>query len=692
MLETEDLLIEEDIDNRSQTYRDIYRRLNSYTNGFSIEYGKFPFNTKSELESAESILKDHYNKVNKKGLDYNRINLDGVDYVIEFKEPINNDEVEEDFAHGDELKYMPNKAPTAGPLAGGIVGGMAESVDENLELDERLYLDKKRKALANTGFKVDGLVEEEILNLYQDVCGVEPYDKDKIKKEYNLFEALQELYTLNEDYLYKGSGKCDRCGTIINYRDAYVINDHDLTRPQYICKKCYSSSDELLREPISNNGEDNIKITEEVHSELNPKLWSDGELKPQVKEKLENIVKVFDDNLKEDGIELDVKDIVVIGSNANYNYNNGSDIDLHIVADTSVYENQEDLAMKLYQAYKTLFNNKFDPVIYGCPVEIYVEPDSIKANSNGMYSLNTGWIKEPVKTEIPEVDKELLNNKLKPFIDRFNKADTIEDIENLIDDIYLQRQRGILKDGEYSIDNLVFKEFRNKGYLQKLKDKKVELENKDMSLESLQEAYLNGGIDVRSLADNLYDFMFNNEMYVDIQDYFNGPMDSAIIEVIVKGDWKHDHIRFNNLVDDFAKENNLKVWKIDEEEIGDSGDDSYEARHTVYLVDKDKYDTLDKMRGMFNAKDDHGSYKDESLKSSKLASDDSKKLDEEENVNNTPLAKTKKVFVYLTKDINTGMPKSTIIDYNVIDGDIEDPDFDVSILDKYIDGRLRAKG
>lgn len=61
----------------------------------------------------------------------------------------------------------------------------------------------------------------------------------------------------------------------------------------------------------------------------------------------------------------------------------------------------------------------------------------------------------------------------------------IEAIDELIDDIYEMRRKSINKDGEYGIGNLVFKEFRNLGYLQQLKDKKIELENQRLSLESL---------------------------------------------------------------------------------------------------------------------------------------------------------------------------------------------------------------
>ena len=92
----------------------------------------------------------------------------------------------------------------------------------------------------------------------------------------------------------------------------------------------------------------------EKHDKLNPDLWDDNnELRPEVKAKLENIVQHFDDALKNDGVELDVIDVCIIGSNASYNYNPASDIDLHIIADTSVYDN-EDLALKAYQAYKWL--------------------------------------------------------------------------------------------------------------------------------------------------------------------------------------------------------------------------------------------------------------------------------------------------------------------------------------------------
>ena len=104
------------------------------------------------------------------------------------------------------------------------------------------------------------------------------------------------------------------------------------------------------------------------------------------------------------------------------------------------------------------------------------------ANSNGVYSLFNGWLKKPVKDDIP--DNVDLEPELSEWVTRSNECDSIESIDSFMDDIYKLRQESILKDGEYGKGNLIFKELRNRSILQALKDKKVELENQEMSLES----------------------------------------------------------------------------------------------------------------------------------------------------------------------------------------------------------------
>lgn len=58
-------------------------------------------------------------------------------------------------------------------------------------------------------------------------------------------------------------------------------------------------------------------------------------------------------------------------------------------------------------------------------------------------------------------------------------------ISDFIEDLYDLRKESIATDGEYGIGNLVFKEFRNRGYLDKLKDMKNEERSKELSLEKL---------------------------------------------------------------------------------------------------------------------------------------------------------------------------------------------------------------
>lgn len=63
----------------------------------------------------------------------------------------------------------------------------------------------------------------------------------------------------------------------------------------------------------------------------------------------------------------------------------------------------------------------------------------------------------------------------------------IDDIDKLIEDIYELRKIGIAEGGEYDNRNLLFKEFRNKGYLDNLKELKNKLVSKELSLKEQQE-------------------------------------------------------------------------------------------------------------------------------------------------------------------------------------------------------------
>ena len=120
---------------------------------------------------------------------------------------------------------------------------------------------------------------------------------------------------------------------------------------------------------------EDLKEEVEKHDELNPVLFEDGKLKEDVKQALHRIATEFCDGLHENGIKYKLDDIVLTGSNASYNYNKNSDIDLHLRFDTSIYDDEEKqtMAAMIYDYAKKAFNTKYTIKIQDIPVEIYAE-------------------------------------------------------------------------------------------------------------------------------------------------------------------------------------------------------------------------------------------------------------------------------------------------------------------------------
>ena len=244
--------------------------------------------------------------------------------------------------------------------------------------------------------------------------------------------------------------------------------------------------------------EELIQETVEKHDTLNPKLFTEDEvLKDEVRNKMLEIVDVFAESLKQDGIKFNVDDIILIGSNANYNYTKNSDIDLHIITNTDDLNCPDDLYPLLYSAYRSLFNKKFDINFYGIPLEVYVETSGTPRVSGGVYSVKDNkWLKRPIATDIPDIDTEAVNKEVKKWKKRYNnivkkyRGDLLseEDVEDFINDLYALRKDNLSDSGEFGTPNLIFKEMRNLGCLDKLKDMKSRLKARRLSLESLYES------------------------------------------------------------------------------------------------------------------------------------------------------------------------------------------------------------
>lgn len=228
--------------------------------------------------------------------------------------------------------------------------------------------------------------------------------------------------------------------------------------------------------------------------ELCPKMWhmdEDGyKLDNEVRDGLLKIAKDFVTNLKKD-YELDIKiyDVVIIGSIANYNWTDYSDVDLHIITDYSTLDMTPDDAQTLFDAIKVNWNNKHDIKMKGHDVEIYVQDKTHKPVSTAEYSVaKHKWIKEP-KKEDPEFDKQLIKKKYKEYKGKINgllKKHEENGLKKLLDKLYKFRQAGLDKGGELSEENIVFKILRAKGHLDKIKDGVAKIYDKKMSVKETE--------------------------------------------------------------------------------------------------------------------------------------------------------------------------------------------------------------
>lgn len=218
----------------------------------------------------------------------------------------------------------------------------------------------------------------------------------------------------------------------------------------------------------------------EVHDTLNPKLYNGMEMKQEVFDKLTEIYKEFLDFID---IPLNIVDVEVVGSNASYNYNENSDIDLHIIVNSEVTYVEPTILRQLYNDRKGAFNRDYDITVEGIPVELYIEDVNDGNATNGRYSLlEQRWIVEPqpIHYDIPDISQDLMSYQEK--CSELLASDNAEEVRQFINDLYMLRKLGLAESGEAGVGNLVFKELRSMNMLQDLKDHYYELRSRDLSV------------------------------------------------------------------------------------------------------------------------------------------------------------------------------------------------------------------
>ena len=215
---------------------------------------------------------------------------------------------------------------------------------------------------------------------------------------------------------------------------------------------------------------------------LNPVIWDNLKLNPEIKEKLLQIGKDFYADTETDA---PLKDILFVGSLANYNWSDTSDFDVHVVINFKDVDENVELVEKLVNALKSKWNDDHDIHVKQHNVEVYIQDVTKENRSTGVYSLmQDKWLSEPQKENI-EIDKEKIQEKYNDFVRKINsalKAQDIDKLKSIIKDVYDMRQAGLDKSGELSTENLVFKILRNRNYIEKLKSAINNLYDKSQSL------------------------------------------------------------------------------------------------------------------------------------------------------------------------------------------------------------------
>ncbi len=233
-----------------------------------------------------------------------------------------------------------------------------------------------------------------------------------------------------------------------------------------------------------------VEVKFQYHTELNTELWENKTLKPSVRKALLRISKEFEEFL--DATSMSIKDVVLTGSLANYNYTPQSDIDLHIIANTTSKDGKpcKFKIAEFFKAKKALWNEQHDINIYGYPVELYVQLADENLVATGIYSIKDNkWVEEPeMKKDNAQIDKYAVKIKAAEMMSMIDtviddKVDDKHSVQKLTDKIWDMRKAGLSKGGEFSVENIAFKTLRNNGYIEKLIDYRKKIGDDDLSLD-----------------------------------------------------------------------------------------------------------------------------------------------------------------------------------------------------------------
>lgn len=235
----------------------------------------------------------------------------------------------------------------------------------------------------------------------------------------------------------------------------------------------------------------NIINSFKLRDELVPDIWFlDGNtyrMKPEVRDSLLQIVKDYVEFTK---VDIDIDDVTLTGSLANFNWSEFSDVDVHILVD---FDGLNLLFKKYLDSKRMIWNSLRDITVKDFDVEVYVQSTEEPHFASGVYSiLYDEWVVEPVKEEEVVIDSTKVLEKSKQWMgmidsiendkNRKEPEELLVRIDKLKNKLKKYRSCGLKGNGEYSYENLTFKFLRRNNYLKKINDIKNELIDKSLTV------------------------------------------------------------------------------------------------------------------------------------------------------------------------------------------------------------------
>ena len=223
----------------------------------------------------------------------------------------------------------------------------------------------------------------------------------------------------------------------------------------------------------------------EVKDSLHPRFWNDEQhLDMHIRRALLVIAKDFIDEYNLGEYVID--DIIMTGSLANYNWSEEfSDIDLHIIMDTTQLSEDPSLAKSISDAMRNVWNKTHTDIsVGGFPVELYIQDTHEPHKSSGVYSLlDDEWKTSPSLDKLSgEIEEDEIKTRVAEYMNLIDKIEMVyNDIDplqmyhccaKLMDKIKAERASGLTNDdaAELTTGNLIFKSLRRSGYIEKLID------------------------------------------------------------------------------------------------------------------------------------------------------------------------------------------------------------------------------